>query len=50
MQLTNHSARKHMVQKLRDSACYPTDIMQISGQTGSSDGHKGGNCVRLIYY
>ena len=24
-----------MVQKLRDSACSPTDIMQISGQTGS---------------
>ena len=29
--LTNHSARKHMVQKLRDSGCCPTDIMQISG-------------------
>ena len=23
------------MQKLRDSACSPTDIMQISGQTGS---------------
>ncbi|KAH3701780.1 hypothetical protein DPMN_076776 [Dreissena polymorpha] len=35
MKLTNHSAKKHMVQKLRDSACSPSDIMQISGQTGS---------------
>ena len=29
--LTNHSARKHLVQKLRDSDVAPTDIMQISG-------------------
>jgi hypothetical protein len=29
--LTNHSARKHLVQKLRDSGAKPTDIMQISG-------------------
>ena len=29
--LTNHSARKHLVQKLRDSNVPPTDIMQISG-------------------
>lgn len=29
--LTNHSARKHLVQKLRDSKQAPTDIMQISG-------------------
>ena len=29
--LTNHSTRKHLVQKLRDSGIEPTDIMQISG-------------------
>ena len=29
--LTNHSARKHLVQKLRDENVPPTDIMQISG-------------------
>ena len=29
--LTNHSTRKHLVQKLRDSGIAPTDIMQISG-------------------
>ena len=29
--LTNHSARKHLVQKLRDSDVAPTDTMQISG-------------------
>jgi hypothetical protein len=29
--LTNHSARKHLIQKLRDEGCNPTDIMQISG-------------------
>ena len=29
--LTNHSARKHLVQKLRDANVPPTDIMQISG-------------------
>lgn len=29
--LTNHSARKHLVQKLRDSDIPPTEIMQISG-------------------
>ena len=29
--LTNHSTRKHLVQKLRDSGRAPTDIMQISG-------------------
>jgi len=29
--LTNHSARKHLVKKLRDSGVAPTDIMQISG-------------------
>ena len=34
MKLTNHSARKHMVQKLRDLGCSPTDILQISGHTG----------------
>ena len=28
---TNHSTRKHLVQKLRDSGIAPTDIMQISG-------------------
>ena len=28
---TNHSARKHLIQKLRDSGVAPTDIMQISG-------------------
>jgi len=28
---TNHSARKHLIQKLRDNGCCPTDIMQISG-------------------
>ena len=36
--LTNHSARKHLVQRRRDSDVAPTDIMQISGhkkiQTG----------------
>ena len=29
--LTNHSCRKHLVQKLRDAGIAPTDIMQISG-------------------
>ena len=29
--LTNHSTRKHLVQKIRDSGIAPTDIMQISG-------------------
>lgn len=29
--LTNHSARKHLVQKLRDCGVAPTDIMQVSG-------------------
>ena len=29
--LTNHSTRKHLVQKPRDSGIAPTDIMQISG-------------------
>lgn len=29
--LTNHSARKHLVQKLRDNNVAPTDIMQITG-------------------
>ncbi|XP_061174899.1 uncharacterized protein KIAA1958 homolog [Saccostrea echinata] len=29
--LTNHSARKHLIQKLRDENVPPTDIMQISG-------------------
>lgn len=29
--LTYHSARKQLVQKLRDSEVAPTDIMQISG-------------------
>ena len=29
--LTNHSARKHLVHKLRDADVSPTDIMQISG-------------------
>ena len=29
--ITNHSARKHLVQKLRDSNVAPTDIMHISG-------------------
>lgn len=29
--LTNHSARKYLVKKLRDSGIPPTDIMQISG-------------------
>ena len=29
--LTNHSARKHLVQKLRDNNVPPTDIMQITG-------------------
>ena len=27
--LTNHSSRKHLIQKLRDSGIAPTDIMQI---------------------
>lgn len=29
--LTNHSARKHLVQKLRDNNIPPTDIMQMTG-------------------
>jgi len=29
--LTNHSARKHLVQKLTDNNIPPTDIMQITG-------------------
>ena len=29
--LTNHSARKHLVQKLRDNNIPPTEIMQITG-------------------
>ncbi|XP_052795374.1 transcriptional regulator QRICH1-like [Mya arenaria] len=29
--ITNHSTRKHLVQKLRDSGIAPTDMMQISG-------------------
>ena len=29
--LTNHSARKHMIQKLNDSEIPPTHIMQLSG-------------------
>ena len=29
--LTNHSARKHLVQKLRDANIPPTEIMQITG-------------------
>ena len=29
--LTNHSARKHMIQKLNDSEIPPTYIMQLSG-------------------
>ena len=33
--LTNHSTRKHLVQKLRDSGIAPTDIMQISGHKKS---------------
>ena len=29
--ISNHSARKHLVQKLRDSNIAPTEIMQITG-------------------
>ena len=29
--LTNHSARKHMIQKLNDHEIPPTHIMQLSG-------------------
>ena len=29
--LTNHSARKHMIQKLSDHNVPPTEIMQLSG-------------------
>ena len=29
--LTNHSARKHMIQKLNDNEIPPTHIMQLSG-------------------
>jgi hypothetical protein len=29
--ITNHSARKYLVQKLRDNEVQSTDIMQISG-------------------
>lgn len=29
--ITNHSARKHLIQKLRNSSIAPTDIMAISG-------------------
>ena len=29
--LTNHSTRKHMIQKLNDSEIPPTHIMQLSG-------------------
>ena len=28
---TNYSARKHLVQKLRNNCCCPTDIIQING-------------------
>ena len=39
--ITNHSARKHLVQKLRDENVPPTDIMQISG-------HR--NVQSVLYY
>lgn len=54
--LTNHSARKHLVQKLRDSNIPPTDIMQITGHKNvqsiinyssiSEETHK--NCSNIL--
>ncbi|XP_061191553.1 uncharacterized protein LOC133199700 [Saccostrea echinata] len=35
--LTNHSARKHLIQKLRDLNVPPTDKMQISGHKNAGD-------------